>query len=434
MTWQDVLVRGTPTGHALRVPVAAADPAAFVRSLSFDAYGVLFGLRGLISDLDEQLKHPALLALTRKRLEKFRAANDAHHKTLGKLFAPLGVHSISFTEYSQYLRDRRSGHMLVQGYEHLFKDWAWGGEETAALLEVAKRSLGGELGFERVLTLGAGACRLPYDLHRWLKPALSLSVDVNPFPLSCARRVIQGEALELLEFPTVPRDLDSFAVKSTLRCPDPIGDGFEFLCHDVQEWAFAEAQFDLVVTPWFIDAVPMATPRLFALINQALTKNGTWLNVGPIGFNKRMLARYYSREEVLSLVEAAGFEIVTTEFTPLPYFHNPRSGHWRTEHVLAFAARKKNEVVLGEGPDPPAIPDWAGDTTRPVRVSLPAEELKKSFAFCLDLLGRLPQGRSIRDLAKAMASKHGLTEAQAEHVIRGTLLQWLDQRRSNPMK
>jgi len=84
--------------------------------------------------------------------------------------------------------------------------------------------------------------------------------------------------------------------------------------------------------------------------------------------------------------------------------------------------------------EPPAVPDWLRDPTLPVRGAFPSAELKKSFSFCLDLVGRASQGRSVRELAKAMAAKHGMPQAQLEQVIGATLHQWQDGTRFNPMR
>lgn len=435
--WKDALTPGTKTTHVLRVPAASNDPAALTQRLAFDAYGTLFQLRAVVRELDEQKKLPGLLESTRARLQKLRDANDEHEKILAKLFAPLGVQNIPFGEWSA--RGEPKGGFLVRGWEHLFKAWAWGEDETRAQLELVKQALEAGPGrFERVLTLGAGACRFPYEVHRWLAPKSSLAIDHNPLELALARRVMQGEELDLWEMPTVPRASDAFAVKSRLRAPEPIGEGFEVLAHDLAEWSLADGRFDLVVTPWFVDAVPIATRVLFARINRALAPGGTWLDVGPLGFNKRVLARYYGREEVMELVERAGFRVDRLTSARLPYFHNPSSGHWRIEEVVAFAATKVREAEVpgdaeNEGDRDEGV-EWLADTTKPVKPTFALGDLKKHHAFASDLLGRLAQNKSIRELAKAMASKHGLAEAQAEELIRATLAQWQRVGRTNPMR
>src|SRR5262249_25249402 len=149
-------------------------------------------------------------------------------------------------------------------------------------VEIAKRVFGDGEKVSQMLALGAGACRFPYELHRWLKPENTLCVDLNPLLLSLAQRLVRGESLELIEFPTVPPILERFAIKSKLSAPQLLGNEFEFLVHDLEEWAFAENSVDLVVTCWLIDVVSIAPRRLFSLINRVLKPNGRWLNYGPL--------------------------------------------------------------------------------------------------------------------------------------------------------
>jgi hypothetical protein len=435
MAWKDFLRSDVRADEILGVPFVAHDPQQHRVSLTFEAYELLLGLKALLRDLDEQIKNPRLLRLTRDRLKAFRAGNEQHLQALEKLLRPLGHQTLPFSEFNQSMQRRRAGFGLMQYYDHLFRDWDWGAAEVEGSLEIATRLLGDRQGAQAALFLGAGACRFPYELHRRRGMRESLCVDINAFLLSCAQRLIRGEPLELVEFPTLPADIHSFSRQATLTCKEPLREGLGFLIHDLDEWAFRDQAADLVVTHWLIDVIPIPPVRLFSLINRVLRPDGLWLNIGPVGFNKRTLALYYSTEEVLALVDKARFEVVSKSSSRTPYFQNPHSSHWRTEQVLGFLARKAGECSTVEEREKLELPEWLEDTHRPVELPVELSELKRSYAFCSDLIRRLGEGRpSVEALAQALAPEHGLTREQAEHLVGTLLMQWMDASRHNPMK
>jgi hypothetical protein len=93
MNWQDTLLSEVQKDEILGIPYAAQDARSYQTALTFDAYEVLYGLQGLIRDLDEQLKSPALMRLTRDRLKEYRSLTESHLKILGKLFQTLSYQS-----------------------------------------------------------------------------------------------------------------------------------------------------------------------------------------------------------------------------------------------------------------------------------------------------------------------------------------------------
>jgi len=259
-------------------------------------------------------------------------------------------------------------------------------------------------------------------------------VDINPLPLACAKKLIEGEALELTDFPVTPKDIRSYAVKSKLRAREPLREGFEFLVHDLEEWALRGESFDLVLTPWFIDVSPFPAGRLFALINQVLKPGGFWLNHGPVGFNKRMLSQYYSVEEVLHLASKTGFKVLKQTVDRLPYFQHPDSGYWRLEQALSFAAEKVSPCADPGSRQSSELPAWVEDTGKPIETALATEEMQKGFEFSLALCKKLRERKSIRELAGELSQDFALTVEQAEYLISSTLMQWQDLNRYNPMK
>jgi len=434
--WDEVIEASARRDRILGLPFVAQDPDACKAALAFDAYEFVSSTKALIKDLGLQASSPGLLDLTRRRLDLLRDANEKHLGIMEAVLSPLGHGSLPFADPTPQPAKKRSMPPLMKHYELICRDWSWGVAEVEAALDITKRVVGSARPSRvaSALALGAGACRYPYEIHRWLAADYTLCVDISPLLLSCAKRVIEGETLELMEFPIIPKDLQSFALRSEARCPEPRATGFEFLVHDLDEWAFRDRSFDLVITSWLIDVVPIPPPRLFSLINRVLKEGGHWLNLGPLGFNKRMLARYYSLEEVVAIVEAAKFDILSRDSSVVPYLQHPASAHGRTEGVLTFLARKEADAPLIDRAPASELPDWVADTSRPVRLAVDAHELKKGHEFSAHLLGKLSASSSIDALAKDVASSFGFPLLQAKYLVTGILVRLHDSARRNPMK
>src|SRR5690606_32887966 len=84
----------------------------------------------------------------------------------------------------------------------------------------------------RTLVLGAGAGRLAYDIHTQLAPDTTVALDFNPLLMIIARRVTQGENVELYEFPIAPRTAADQAVLRTLSVPSLAPDGLMWMLAD----------------------------------------------------------------------------------------------------------------------------------------------------------------------------------------------------------
>ena len=74
----------------------------------------------------------------------------------------------------------------------LFRDWAWSGghdpENEQSLAAIRRITAGRDLG--RTLVLGAGGCRLAYDLHLQGEEKETTVVDLDPFLLVFAEAII----------------------------------------------------------------------------------------------------------------------------------------------------------------------------------------------------------------------------------------------------
>jgi SAM-dependent methyltransferase len=231
---------------------------------------------------------------------------------------------------------------VVDYASFLYRDWAWesaGHDENRSAVEAIRSVLGAEhLG--RVLVLGAGGCRLAYDLHR-LAGTETMVVDIDPFLFLIAEAVIRGERLRLTEATANVQDLAHVATSWDLTAPDgPLDDEcFHFLLANGLAPPLADGVFDTVVTPWFIDQVPTDLPRFLAVLRRVLGPRGRWINQGPLVYPAEApLSRRFSRDEVFELAGRAGFRVAEWSCESRPYLVSPINGRGKVEPVLTFVA------------------------------------------------------------------------------------------------
>jgi SAM-dependent methyltransferase/uncharacterized protein YbaR (Trm112 family) len=224
----------------------------------------------------------------------------------------------------------------------LFRDWGWTGtspDENALALTAVRDVLGGPLG--RVLVVGAGACRLAYDVHRALSATETAVVDIDPYLFVVAEHVVRGRAARLTEASLNVMEAGRAAQPWTLRAPDgPLDDGaFHFFLADGLAPPFADATFDTVLTPWFIDRVPPEIGPFLEMVKRLLRPGGRWLNHGPLLYPPETpLPRRHAREELFDLATRAGFRLGRWAEASTPHLVSPLTGSGKVERVLTFEA------------------------------------------------------------------------------------------------
>ena len=159
-----------------------------------------------ISSLDQELKDDTLRPLTRRRVERFRKSTDLHRRALQKLLKPVDIQSFS-GNYESYLALRTrlpSDQGLNTYYANIHRDWSWGDEENKASLKQVRAVLHENAELGDVLVLGAGACRLAYDIHKELDCTRVVAMDFNPLLMLVAQAMAAGKQLKMYEFPIAP--------------------------------------------------------------------------------------------------------------------------------------------------------------------------------------------------------------------------------------
>ncbi len=235
---------------------------------------------------------------------------------------------------------------IVEYISYLYRDWGWSGhqydENQRSLDAIGRVAATRRLG--RTLVLGAGACRLAYDLHRNCGATETAVLDIDPYLFVTASSVVRGATVHLTESAATVQEADSVSRRWTLRAPaDPLGeDVFHFYLANGIEPPFEDETFDTVVTPWFIDQVPTDLRAFLVKVHRLLVPGGAWINHGPLIYRAETIpiSSWYPREELYDVARAAGFHIDRWEGGSYPYLVSPLTGRGKIEKVFTFLASR----------------------------------------------------------------------------------------------
>lgn len=393
----------------------------------------------------EQLRLQKALNDTRRsktaaaRIAQLAQAREAQRKQIVELLGPLklgATRTEPTLDRTGVLHGRLpKRHGLTSYYDHVFRDWSWENGENESLAECVHRVLHKRPAFKagKVLTLGAGAGRLSYDLHCRYAPELSVALDWNPLLTFVASRVIHGDKLALHEFPIAPLDKASFAVRRSCAAPEALPASrasFAFVLADALDAPFKPASFDTVVTSWLVDVVPQSFTDCVRTVNRLLKKGGTWVNTGSLAFFHRDVTWCHSQEEAVELVTANGFDVVATERETVPYLQSPASGHGRVERVFSLMAVKTADAQAPERAE--YLPPWLLDAHQAVP---DLDEFVVASAHRLlqaQILAAVDGRRSIEEIAQLVAKRYQLQTAEALGAVRRVLLELYETALTDP--
>lgn len=375
-------------------------------------------------------------ALRRDRVARLLQATEKYRRQVSNILSPLNLDEIDWpADATGMLHGKLPKSQGLSSYiDNVFRDWAWENGENEELLATVESVLGASPGTKigSVLTLGAGACRLPYDLHRRFSPTRSVVVDLNPLLLLIGSEVIRGGTMPLYEFPIAPLNADSFAVLQELSAPVPLDcDNFDFVLADATKPPFAAGSFDTVVTPWLIDIIPQDLRTFIPQVNHCLKDGGTWVNTGSLAFFHNDETWRYSEEEVVELLRQNGFRVIAVERHSVSYLQSPHSAHGRREKVFSFAARKIEDAVA---PSPREyLPDWILDTSLAVPASAETAISSSQHLLKAQVLAANDGKSTIRQISKSLARQYGLGRRETENAVQRILLEaWEKSTSGNP--
>ena len=412
------------------IPWLFAEPAASLGEWRDRLHRLLLELQRHADEIRAELEAPELLTSTRSRLKLLAQAWSDHARRLQSLLAPLSLDAKQAgLEMQLALRTRLPPSQdLASYYVNLHRDWVWGDAENRASHELVARAIGDQpLG--RMLVLGAGACRLAYDLHRSHQPSCTVATDINPLLLLAAARVLAGKSVALYEFPIAPRGIDDHAILRQLAAPEPAGPDFHLVFADALRGPFAAEAFDTVLTPWFIDILPVDLADLAPRINRMLMPGGRWIAFGSLAFAQREAAQNYSLPEALEVIGRAGFQSGATHEAAVPYMASPASRHARVESVIAFAATK-----IAQMPPPrehAALPAWIVESRIPVPLLPDFQMAAMSTRIQAFLMSLIDGKRTLNEMAEVLVAQRLMSAEEAPAAVRTFLIRMYEDSRAS---
>ena len=366
-----------------------------------------------IRAFEAELRRPGLLSATRSRLTKQIDLTRLVMDELEGHLVPAVGHPLDPEGPIPRFSPLETVHLL-------HRDWAWSeSQENDRALECVRQALVAPL--KKTLVIGAGACRLAYDLHITAGASHTVALDIDPLVLLVADRVMDGERVQLTEPRANAADLSQMSALRQLQAArGPMANITPLLADGLMPPVRADA-FDTVITPWFTDLVPDL--RLFiGEVIRALAPGGRWIHFGPLLYPiHRPGADRFSQDELFELLDLAGFTRETCIQASLNYSFSPLTGRGRIEPCFAMSAQLRripdrstdtlsNEprwLVLPYLP----VPDFEG------RASM--RHPRSGFRAVLELVDGSRSAAAIADAlaARAGARPDGLLDA-VRHTLR----------------
>ena len=376
-----------------------------------------------IESLRIALKDKKMSTLTRRRIKLLLKAKEHYVEQICTPLEFFREQSFSSMPNANVQLAQNQG---VDSYiNNIFRDWCWENGENEQLLEaVAEVAPLNSFDPGEVLTIGAGASRLSCDFHRKWKASYSVLLDINPFLLATARKIIDGNSVSLYEFPVAPGSIEHYAVLQQCKIPDSIAniaaDSFDCVLADAGNVPFSDKSFDTVLTPWLVDIIPMDMRDFIPHVNRLLKTGGLWLNTGSLAFFHKNESWNYSEEELKDLLQKYGFQVEQVQRKEFQYLHSPLSAHGRVEKVFSFCARKKFDSVTAT----PYVylPEWITNDHTPVPDLQELAALSSKHLLQAQVLSAIDGARSIRDIGDLLANQYGMSEEKACAAVRQILV------------
>ena len=376
-----------------------------------------------ITELKKSLKDKRISKSTRQRIKSLLQAKQGFGQQISEQLQFFGQHNFNQDITANSALAQNQG---VDSYiNNIFRDWSWENGENEELMQALQIVCPiKDFSAGNVLTLGAGAGRFSFDFHHQYSANYSTLLDINPFLLTVASRIIGGESIPLYEFPIAPTAGDCYSILQNCKLPDGFGDKqaekFDYILADVSNVPFAENSFDTVLTPWLIDIIPLDLRDFIPHVNRLLKTGGTWLNTGSLAFFHKNESWNYSEEEVIDLLKKYGFEIVKTDRKQVKYMQSPYSAHGRVENIFSFSAKKKFDSI----PAKPFkyLPDWITDRTHAIPQSNGLTAISSKHLLQAQVLSAIDGVRSINTIGKLLAKQYGMSEESACAAVRQILI------------
>lgn len=376
-------------------------------------------LKQKVSSLNTQLRSVDLQASTIRRLELMAKGMEHNLHQMTSLLDPLfnnktqPDHRSSLPETPNKIPTKQGPRTYM---DLLFRDWAWENNELTETIQIFDSiTPPDQSSWSQLVILGGGAGRLGFELAHQHPDWSLTSVDINPLLMFVAQAMQQQKALDYFEFPISPVSLEATCALQTLRNPLGRARNLSFLFADALNLPVKRESLEAILTPWFVDIVPIDLKTLARRMNYSLRMKGEWINLGPLGFGYGLESIHYSPTEIQELLTNAGFDILEWQERSLPYLQSPHSGHWRQEKIWAFRACK-----MRKGKDPGKysyLPSWLEDFDLPIPKEGYLDSVSNQSRFQFEVLTAIDGYRSINAVSQLMSAHYKMTKQMATESL-----------------
>ncbi|RME17339.1 MAG: hypothetical protein D6797_02680 [Bdellovibrio sp.] len=355
------------------------------------------------------------LKTTNTRLEKLKEAYQQNRKTLQEILNPLWEKEQDSSSFP-LLSETSLGQEVNAYYANIFRDWVWGEKEIQRQKELLHPYLSSQKGAS-LLFFGTGAGRLAWDLSQNHDFSSFISIDINPLLTLTFQKIIHNEKLKLYEFPLSPLSIEQTAILHSIEKKERKNSPshFIYLFADGMNPPFRKQSFDTILTPWFIDIIPMPFKDFSQRVNTLLKPEGLWINFGPLGFEKKQVSQNFSPEEIEEALTASDFQLLHAENKKEPYLASPYSRFQREEVIYLFIAKKIKSSKTPKEFSP--NPKWLSNFQAPIPIEpyLQEEAIKNKVQF--EILAAIDGQRSINDICQLMVTHYKMTEEKAKEAL-----------------
>ena len=360
-----------------------------------------------------------------KRIHNMDAVNNSIVEAMDVLLNDMGLNKTVHPEFANYDPSR-----MLQYFELLLRDWAWDGAQHQAESENAReleRITAAHKAIDKPLgdtwVIGAGAGRLSADIHHHLKPSHTVALDTNPVLISCAYRLVaQQKPWQLPEIHPGPQLGIPLTKVWPMNAPSYTNmDTWYAVAGNAWRPPLKQHSFDTLITPWFMDVNGREVRDLIGQVQKYLKPGGVWINTGPLLYGPDITDMHrYSHEEIIELLEVAGFEVIYQNKVQSPYLDTPLSEEKRIEQIWTFAAVAPSE-----------FPPTYANINPPAWIVLPHLPIPTNQTFnthgnpvLQHLVAQVNGATSINDIADIMRPNLGEDKNPLE-VVRGAFLEYL---------
>ena len=361
----------------------------------------------------------------RARMQAMQRANRQIIEDVKALLDEAGLRPEIAPEFANYDASR-----MLQYFELLLRDWAWDAEipapanENTLELQRLQNALAQiETPLGHTLVMGAGAGRLSWDIQRELQPESTIALDTNPVLISAAHRLVaQQKPWHLTELQPNPQaglaPMRRWQMAASAGTAEQRSRWFA-LAANAWNPPLQAGSLDSVITPWFIDVNGKEVRTLIAQVQKLLKPGGLWINTGPLLYGTDITpTRRYTAEEIVELMQLAGFTVEYQNFAVSPYLKTPLSQQTRTEQVWTFVARAPQAGQALPVSDPPAWILLPHLPIPPLQIALPDDPVLQHLLALVD--GR----RSLNDIAAQLAPNLD-KDQNPLHLVQAVFMEYL---------